>query len=38
MYDQQAIPDAIAGFQPDMDLHLQQVLEALEEEPFDSRQ
>lgn len=34
-YDaQQAIPDAISGFQPDMDPHLRQVLEALEEEAF----
>ncbi|KAF8584673.1 LTV-domain-containing protein [Ramaria rubella] len=34
-YDaQQAIPDAIAGFQPDMDPHLRQVLEALEEDAF----
>jgi protein LTV1 len=34
-YDsQQAIPDAIAGFQPDMDPHLRQVLEALDEDAF----
>jgi protein LTV1 len=34
-YDaQQAVPDAIAGFQPDMDPHLRQVLEALEEDAF----
>lgn len=34
-YDaQQAIPEAISGFQPDMDPHLRQVLEALEEEAF----
>lgn len=32
--DQQAIPDAIAGFQPDMDLRLREVLEALEDEAF----
>jgi protein LTV1 len=29
-----AIPPAIAGFQPDMDLHLRQVLEALEDDAF----
>lgn len=31
---QQAIPESIAGFQPDMDPHLRQVLEALEEDAF----
>ncbi|KAK0246183.1 Low temperature viability protein-domain-containing protein [Armillaria nabsnona] len=31
---QQAIPDSISGFQPDMDPHLRQVLEALEDEAF----
>ena len=31
---QQAIPSSIAGFQPDMDPHLRQVLEALEDEEF----
>ncbi|KAJ7597341.1 Low temperature viability protein-domain-containing protein [Mycena floridula] len=31
---QQDIPDSIAGFQPDMDPHLRQVLEALEDEAF----
>lgn len=31
---QQAIPESIAGFQPDMDPHLRQVLEALEDEAF----
>jgi len=35
VYDsQQAIPEAIAGFQPDMDPHLRQTLEALEEDAF----
>lgn len=35
VYDaQKAIPDAISGFQPDMDPHLRQVLEALDEEAF----
>ena len=29
-----AIPSAIAGFQPDMDPHLQQVLQALENDAF----
>lgn len=29
-----AVPSAIAGFQPDMDLHLRQVLEALEDDAF----
>lgn len=29
-----AIPPAIAGFQPDMDFHLRQVLEALEDDAF----
>ncbi|RPA78619.1 Low temperature viability protein [Ascobolus immersus RN42] len=32
--DQQNIPDAIAGFKPDMDLRLREVLEALEDEAF----
>ncbi|KAJ3509493.1 hypothetical protein NLJ89_g5199 [Agrocybe chaxingu] len=31
---QQAIPDSIAGFQPGMDAHLRQVLEALEDDTF----
>jgi protein LTV1 len=31
---QEAIPSSIAGFQPDMDPHLRQVLEALEDEAF----
>ncbi|KAG7452177.1 LTV-domain-containing protein [Guyanagaster necrorhizus] len=31
---QQAIPDSISGFQPDMDPHLRQVLEALEDDAF----
>ncbi|KAF9567864.1 LTV-domain-containing protein [Agrocybe pediades] len=31
---QQAIPESIAGFQPDLDAHLRQVLEALEDEAF----
>ncbi|KIY46345.1 LTV-domain-containing protein [Fistulina hepatica ATCC 64428] len=31
---QQAVPDSIAGFQPDMDPHLRQVLEALEDDAF----
>lgn len=31
---QQAIPSSIAGFQPDMDPHLRQVLEALEDDAF----
>ncbi|KAJ7070581.1 Low temperature viability protein-domain-containing protein [Mycena amicta] len=31
---QQAIPTSIAGFQPDMDPHLRQVLEALEDDAF----
>ncbi|RDB28777.1 Protein LTV1 [Hypsizygus marmoreus] len=31
---QQAVPESIAGFQPDMDPHLRQVLEALEDEAF----
>lgn len=31
---QQAIPDSIAGFQPDMDAHLRQVLEALEDDAY----
>lgn len=31
---QQDIPDAIAGFQPDMDPRLREVLEALEDEEF----
>ncbi|KAF9531854.1 Low temperature viability protein-domain-containing protein [Crepidotus variabilis] len=30
----QAVPDSIAGFQPDMDSHLRQVLEALEDDAF----
>lgn len=32
--DQQDIPDAIAGFQPDMDPRLREVLEALEDEAY----
>ncbi|KAJ4367157.1 Protein ltv1 [Neocucurbitaria cava] len=32
--DQQNIPDAIAGFQPDMDPSLREVLEALEDEAY----
>lgn len=31
---QQAIPSSLAGFQPDMDPHLRQVLEALEDDAF----
>jgi protein LTV1 len=31
---QEAVPSSIAGFQPDMDPHLRQVLEALEDEAF----
>lgn len=31
---QQAIPDSIAGFQPDMDPRLREVLEALEDEEY----
>lgn len=31
---QQAIPESIAGFQPDMNPHLRQALEALEDEAF----
>ena len=31
---QQAIPESIAGFQPNMDPHLRQVLEALEDDAF----
>ncbi|KAL6307649.1 Low temperature viability protein-domain-containing protein [Sparassis latifolia] len=31
---QQAIPSSIAGFQPDMDPHLRQALEALEDDDF----
>lgn len=31
---QQAIPDSISGFQPDMDPHLRQTLEALEDDAF----
>lgn len=31
---QQAIPSSIAGFQPDMDPHLRQTLEALEDDAF----
>lgn len=31
---QQAIPESIAGFQPDMDPHLRQTLEALEDSAF----
>lgn len=32
--DQQSVPDAIAGFQPDMDPRLREVLEALEDEAY----
>lgn len=32
--DQQNIPDAIAGFQPDMDYRLREVLEALDDEAY----
>ncbi|KAL8794867.1 MAG: hypothetical protein Q9195_002579 [Heterodermia aff. obscurata] len=32
--DQQEVPDAIAGFQPDMDPRLQEVLEALEDDAY----
>ncbi|KAK5120038.1 hypothetical protein LTR85_007115 [Meristemomyces frigidus] len=32
--DQQDVPDAIAGFQPDMDPRLREVLEALEDEEY----
>jgi protein LTV1 len=31
---QEAVPSSIAGFQPDMDPHLRQVLEALDDEAF----
>ncbi|KIJ66375.1 hypothetical protein HYDPIDRAFT_86517 [Hydnomerulius pinastri MD-312] len=31
---QEAVPSSIAGFQPDMDPHLRQVLEALEDDAF----
>jgi protein LTV1 len=31
---QQAIPESISGFKPDMDQHLRQVLEALEDDAF----
>lgn len=31
---QQAVPASISGFQPDMDAHLRQVLEALEDDEF----
>lgn len=31
---QQGIPDSISGFRPDMDPHLRQVLEALEDDAF----
>jgi len=31
---QQAIPESISGFQPEMDAHLRQVLEALEDDAF----
>jgi protein LTV1 len=31
---QQAVPESIAGFQPDMNPHLRQVLEALEDDAF----
>src|ERR1700728_652474 len=31
---QEAIPSSIAGFRPDMDPHLRQVLEALEDDAF----
>jgi protein LTV1 len=33
-HDQQDIPDAIAGFQPDMDPRLRETLEALEDEAY----
>ncbi|KAF3916918.1 hypothetical protein ABW21_db0205204 [Orbilia brochopaga] len=33
-HDQQDIPDTIAGFQPDMDPRLREVLEALEDEAY----
>ncbi|WEW56598.1 Protein ltv1 [Emydomyces testavorans] len=36
--DQQEIPDSIAGFQPDMDPRLREVLEALEDEAFVDRE
>lgn len=32
--DQQAVPDALAGFQPDMDPRLREVLEALEDDAY----
>lgn len=32
--DQEAIPSSIAGFRPDMDPHLRQTLEALEDDAF----
>jgi protein LTV1 len=32
--DQQSVPDAIAGFQPDMDPRLREVLEALEDDAY----
>lgn len=32
--DQQEVPDAIAGFQPDMDPRLREALEALEDEEY----
>ncbi|KAF1823056.1 Low temperature viability protein [Dissoconium aciculare CBS 342.82] len=32
--DQQDVPDEIAGFQPDMDMRLREVLEALEDEAY----
>ncbi|KTW31601.1 hypothetical protein T552_00239 [Pneumocystis carinii B80] len=32
--DQQSIPDDISGFQPDMDIRLREVLEALEDERY----
>ncbi|KAJ4308695.1 Protein ltv1, partial [Neodidymelliopsis sp. IMI 364377] len=32
--DQQNVPDALAGFQPDMDPRLREVLEALEDEAY----
>ena len=32
--DQQNVPDAIAGFKPDMDPRLREALEALEDEAF----
>lgn len=31
---QQAVPDSISGFQPDLDPHLRQALEALEDDAF----